>query len=119
MENYKNIIHSNANSEGGTFMYNLRSESFFDKGQYNEMVFAIAQLNKQLTNAEERSVLAVEIWEICFLIQCSLFHDLNPRDVFSIPELSEEKKGELSKDLHTIGNFFSYKRELDFRDYLL
>lgn len=94
-------------------------KSYFDKGKFNELIFAIVKVSSEISDDQERKSLAISIWEISYLIQNSLYHDLNPQDSFSIHGINSEEKGKILNDLYQISNFFSWKKELDYRDYLL
>lgn len=113
------ILRENFQRKEGTFYYELNDRSNFDVGLYNQFVYLLIHSFNSIENDDVRCKLSLEMWELFFLISKDLISHQNKLDLYKIKGIDEELISNVVNNLYEIGNFISWKKELNFKDYLL
>lgn len=113
------ILKDNLGLKEGTFYYKLKEKSKFDVGLYNQFVYSLIRSFDSVKDTNLRSQLSLEMWELFFLISRDLINHQNELDLYKIREIDQGIISTIINNLYEIGNFISWKKEIDFRDYFI
>lgn len=113
------ILKENLRLKEGTFYYELRERNNFDVGLYNHFVYSLIKSFDLLKDEDERRKCSLEMWELFFLISKDFIWHQNKSDIYKIRGVNEEMISEVMNNLYEIGNFISWKKELDLEGYFL
>lgn len=113
------IIKENIELKENTFYYELLEKSTFDIGLYNQLIYKLIDSFNAVKEDTTRCKLSLSMWELFFLIAKSLISHQDQCDLYKIKEIDSEIISKITNDMYEIGNFISWKKEINFKDYLV
>jgi hypothetical protein len=118
-EQLDTLILKNLEKVDHTFYSRLYGEGIFDVQLYNEFAIAVVAENKQDISPEQRSKVALHLWELAWNIQSTLLHHFNTQDAFNISNAADIALNEFIEKLYYICNWFTYSKSMDIEFVLL
>ncbi|MNU55784.1 hypothetical protein D3C71_448670 [compost metagenome] len=113
------IITENVQLKEGTFYYELKEKSNFDVGLYNQFIYLLINSSSSIDDENIRCKFSFQMWEFFFLISISFISHQNKFDIYKIKGIDNEIISKITNDMYEIGNFISWKKEINSNDYFV
>ena len=116
MSNLEKIIKDNLDKAEGSFHYLLCENQIFDSIKFDSLIREVYHLNKIQIPQTKRLEIAVQLWELGFLIEKLISSHYNPSDLYKISNPDDEQIRKSSNYLYFICNFFTYNKMIEEAD---
>jgi len=85
----------------------------FDEDKFNTLTKFVLDLHQRPISTDERSSIAIKLWEFSFLTITLLNCHIDDNDVYKIKNLKEGDSNQINKILYYLSNWFSYNKPID------
>ena len=96
-----------------SFYLELRDNCMFDEDKFNTVTKCVFDLHQRPISTDERSSIAIKLWEFSFLTISLLNCHVDDNDVYKIKNLKEGDSSQINKILYYLSNWFSYNKPID------